>query len=62
VLDRHRGDAAVFALALPGIDAATGLPNAWRHGVDAARIEERQRDGAPKRDRCDPGANGTIVA
>jgi alanine-glyoxylate transaminase/serine-glyoxylate transaminase/serine-pyruvate transaminase len=30
-------------LALPGIDAATGLPNAWRHGVDAVRIEERLR-------------------
>jgi alanine-glyoxylate transaminase/serine-glyoxylate transaminase/serine-pyruvate transaminase len=28
-------------LALPGTDAATGLPNAWRHGVDAALVEER---------------------
>ena len=30
-------------LARPGIDATTGLPNAWRHGVDAAQIEERLR-------------------
>jgi len=28
-------------LALPGTDAATGLPNAWRHGVDAGLIEQR---------------------
>ena len=30
-------------LALPGIDTTTGLPNAWRHGVDAAVVEERLR-------------------
>lgn len=30
-------------LAVPGTCAATGLPNAWRHGVDAALIEERLR-------------------
>ncbi len=30
-------------LALPGTDAATGLPNSWRHGVQAELIEERLR-------------------
>jgi alanine-glyoxylate transaminase/serine-glyoxylate transaminase/serine-pyruvate transaminase len=30
-------------LALPGTCAQTGLPNAWRHGVDAALIEQRLR-------------------
>ena len=30
-------------LSVPGIDAATGLPNAWRHGVRADLIEERLR-------------------
>ena len=30
-------------LALPGIDEATGLPNAWRHGVPAVLVEERLR-------------------
>jgi alanine-glyoxylate transaminase/serine-glyoxylate transaminase/serine-pyruvate transaminase len=30
-------------LAVPGTDAATGLPNAWRRGVDAALIEQRLR-------------------
>jgi alanine-glyoxylate transaminase/serine-glyoxylate transaminase/serine-pyruvate transaminase len=30
-------------LSLPGTDAATGLPLAWRHGVQAALIEERLR-------------------
>ena len=30
-------------LALPGIDTTTGLPNAWRHGVDAGMVEERLR-------------------
>jgi len=30
-------------LALPGIDTTTGLPNAWRHGVDAGAVEERLR-------------------
>lgn len=34
-------------IALPGIDAATGLPNSWRHGVQAELIERRLReDGA----------------
>ncbi len=30
-------------LSRPGIDEATGLPTAWRHGVDAALIEQRLR-------------------
>src|SRR5437868_7458846 len=30
-------------LAIDGVDAETGLPNAWRRGVDAALIEERLR-------------------
>ncbi len=30
-------------LSLPGSDAATGLPLAWRHGVQAGLIEERLR-------------------
>ena len=30
-------------LSVPGTDAATGLPNAWRHGVRADLIEERLR-------------------
>jgi alanine-glyoxylate transaminase/serine-glyoxylate transaminase/serine-pyruvate transaminase len=30
-------------LALPGTDEATGLPRAWRHGVDAGMIEARLR-------------------
>lgn len=30
-------------LALPGADAATGLPNSWRHGVQADLIETRLR-------------------
>jgi alanine-glyoxylate transaminase / serine-glyoxylate transaminase / serine-pyruvate transaminase len=30
-------------LALAGTDAATGLPNSWRHGVQADLIEERLR-------------------
>jgi len=30
-------------LAMPGTDAATGLPNSWRHGVHAELIEERLR-------------------
>jgi len=33
-------------LAMPGIDAATGLPQAWRHGVDAELIETRLRADA----------------
>jgi alanine-glyoxylate transaminase / serine-glyoxylate transaminase / serine-pyruvate transaminase len=28
-------------VAKPGIDAQTGLPNSWRHGVDASLIETR---------------------
>jgi alanine-glyoxylate transaminase / serine-glyoxylate transaminase / serine-pyruvate transaminase len=28
-------------VARPGIDTETGLPNSWRHGVDAALIEAR---------------------
>jgi alanine-glyoxylate transaminase / serine-glyoxylate transaminase / serine-pyruvate transaminase len=28
-------------VAKPGIDAQTGLPNSWRHGVDASLIEAR---------------------
>jgi alanine-glyoxylate transaminase/serine-glyoxylate transaminase/serine-pyruvate transaminase len=31
-------------LALPGTDAQTGLPLAWRHGVDASLIEQRLRE------------------
>jgi alanine-glyoxylate transaminase/serine-glyoxylate transaminase/serine-pyruvate transaminase len=30
-------------LALPGTDALTGLPNSWRHGVQADLIEQRLR-------------------
>jgi len=30
-------------LSLPGVDAATGLPIAWRYGVDAEVIEKRLR-------------------
>ncbi len=30
-------------LSLPGTDEATGLPLGWRHGVQAALIEERLR-------------------
>ena len=30
-------------LSLPGIDAATGLPMSWRHGVQADMIEKRLR-------------------
>jgi alanine-glyoxylate transaminase/serine-glyoxylate transaminase/serine-pyruvate transaminase len=30
-------------LSLPGTDEATGLPRAWRHGVDAGLIEQRLR-------------------
>jgi alanine-glyoxylate transaminase/serine-glyoxylate transaminase/serine-pyruvate transaminase len=30
-------------ISLPGSDAATGMPLAWRHGVQAALIEERLR-------------------
>jgi len=30
-------------LSLPGVDAATGLPMSWRHGVDAEVIEKRLR-------------------
>jgi len=33
-------------LALPGIDALTGLPNSWRHGVQADLIEKRLREDA----------------
>ncbi|KQU68405.1 MULTISPECIES: alanine--glyoxylate aminotransferase family protein [unclassified Rhizobacter] len=33
-------------LALPGIDALTGLPNSWRHGVQADLIEQRLRADA----------------
>ena len=33
-------------LSLPGTDEATGLPLAWRHGVQAALIEERLRADA----------------
>ncbi|WP_332748702.1 pyridoxal-phosphate-dependent aminotransferase family protein [Hydrogenophaga sp.] len=31
-------------LTLPGYDGATGLPNGWRHGVQADRIEQRLRE------------------
>ena len=31
-------------LALAGTDAATALPNSWRHGVQAGLIEQRLRD------------------
>jgi alanine-glyoxylate transaminase/serine-glyoxylate transaminase/serine-pyruvate transaminase len=30
-------------LSVPGTDEATGLPHAWRHGVDAGLIEQRLR-------------------
>jgi alanine-glyoxylate transaminase/serine-glyoxylate transaminase/serine-pyruvate transaminase len=30
-------------IALPGTDAETGLPNSWRHGVQAELIEQRLR-------------------
>ena len=30
-------------IALPGIDAETGLPNSWRRGVQADLIEQRLR-------------------
>ena len=36
-------------LALPGTDEATGLPNAWRHGVPAALVEERLRKDSAHR-------------
>ncbi len=39
-------------LALPGIDTATGLPNAWRHGVPAELIEQRLRDDREQRIRA----------
>ena len=32
-------------LALPGTDEATGLPNAWRHGVQAELIEAAAAQG-----------------
>jgi alanine-glyoxylate transaminase/serine-glyoxylate transaminase/serine-pyruvate transaminase len=31
-------------IALPGNDDATGLPNSWRHGVDAVLVERRLRE------------------
>src|SRR5438552_10698539 len=31
-------------LGLPGLDEATGLPLAWRHGVRSEMIEQRLRD------------------
>jgi alanine-glyoxylate transaminase/serine-glyoxylate transaminase/serine-pyruvate transaminase len=31
-------------IALPGTDDATGLPNSWRHGVDAVLVERRLRE------------------
>ena len=36
-------------LALPGTDPATGLPNAWRHGVSAELIEQRLRKDTQQR-------------
>lgn len=36
-------------LALPGEDKATGLPNSWRHGVQAALIEQRLREDSGHR-------------
>jgi len=42
---RRLGLAPEF-LSLPGTDAATGLPNAWRHGVRAELIEQRLRADA----------------
>jgi len=33
-------------LALPGTDAQTGLPNSWRHGVQADLVEQRLRADA----------------
>jgi alanine-glyoxylate transaminase/serine-glyoxylate transaminase/serine-pyruvate transaminase len=39
-------------LALPGIDEATALPNAWRHGVHADLIEQRLRKDSAHRIRA----------
>jgi alanine-glyoxylate transaminase/serine-glyoxylate transaminase/serine-pyruvate transaminase len=39
-------------LALPGTDAATGLPKAWRHGVSAELIEQRLRKDVQHRIRA----------
>jgi len=39
-------------LALAGTDADTGLPNAWRHGVPAALVEERLRKDTAQRIRA----------
>lgn len=36
-------------LALPGEDKATGLPNSWRHGVQAGLIEQRLREDSGHR-------------
>ena len=36
-------------LALPGTDAATGLPHSWRHGVQAELIEARLRQDSAHR-------------
>jgi len=36
-------------IGLPGLDDATGLPLAWRHGVQAELIEQRLRDDAGHR-------------
>ena len=39
-------------LALPGDDEATGLPNSWRHGVQADLIEQRLREDSGHRIRA----------
>jgi len=36
-------------LALPGTDAATGLPRSWRHGANAGMIEQRLREDKAQR-------------
>ncbi|HZE92808.1 MAG TPA: aminotransferase class V-fold PLP-dependent enzyme [Rhizobacter sp.] len=39
-------------LSMPGVDAATGLPNSWRHGVRADMIEKRLRADTAHRIRA----------
>jgi alanine-glyoxylate transaminase / serine-glyoxylate transaminase / serine-pyruvate transaminase len=39
-------------IAKPGIDAQTGLPNSWRHGVDVALIEARLRADSEHRTKA----------
>jgi alanine-glyoxylate transaminase / serine-glyoxylate transaminase / serine-pyruvate transaminase len=39
-------------LSVPGVDAATGVPNGWRRGVQAEVIGERLRADSQHRIRC----------